>query len=510
MPSISRCIPHYQRRSYMNSATDLVYVAIFSYLILFNILNTMYADSALYHTTRQPDSYNIETLIINRIKCSFPISSQYQKTPRYICLLLMVFTVTIRNHRWIAAGAATSVLTYSGVAAIHALILYATNNRFHPQQAKTRCESIPIPGSNTQFVACAGVLDQDIAKIMHIISTVMLGALPMAAWSTTFRKSASKAIFMFWLLLLAVGHTFWPITMPDQNFHFQICSKDYVEPLPDAKFQALLLDDAWSKSFQSLALASQQVSPFFKNSSTPVCLYSCFASTTYIGRNSQDIIISPTDKLNPFVESKSQKRLGIIIFWWAYAFGALLTFFTTEKQNRLPGWIHKRVFSIKYRQLSWILIWKYLDKNIYNIVNTGQSKGNKIRTANSPIVAESHSIKRFQISVLQIIQFTIQLSAVAAFGGSILYIEISDAVSEAASMERGEQFTAVGQWSCVAVVLLVLFAAVVSRLWGASERNGKFGNIATKKIRRIQMSDEWYDEEWTGIEEWDWRVGYAS
>ncbi len=149
MSFISRCILNFQRRSHKFSATDVIYIVIFCYLILFSILNTSYVDSGLHPKVAQSNAYDIKNLTVNNVACSFPISSQYQKTPRYICYLLLIFTVIIRNHIWLAAGAAASVLTYSGVAAIHSLILFATNNILHLQQAKTRCESIPTPGSDT-------------------------------------------------------------------------------------------------------------------------------------------------------------------------------------------------------------------------------------------------------------------------------------------------------------------------------------------------------------------------
>ena len=326
----------------------------------------------------------------------------------------------------------------------------------------------------------------------------MLGALPIAAWSTTFRKSASRAILMFWLLFLALGHTFYPLTMTNQNFHFQICPKAYVEPLPKANFQAPLLDDSWSESFHSLISASQQASPFFENGSVPACLYSCFATTAYIGRSSQDIIVSTSNKPNPFVKSNSKERLAIDLFWWAYAFLALLTLFTTEKQGRLPKWVRKRVCSVEYRQQSWMSIWKCKNKNKHatNIVNKGQGRGNDTTTAKA--AAESHPMNHFQITILQLIQFITQLSSVAVFGGAILYNEMQEEVQQGALLEQ-EQFAAVGQWSCVAVVILVLFAAVVSRIWAANE-----------EIRSLEKGDERRDEEWMGVEEWEWRVGYAS
>ncbi len=511
MSFMSRCIVYFQRRSHKLSATDVIYIIIFCYLILFSILNTLYVDSGLHPKVTQPSAYDINNLVVNNVACSFPISSQYQKTPRYICYLLLIFTVTIRNHRWLAAGAAASVLTYSGVAAIHSLILFATNNRLHLPQAKTRCESIPTPGSDTQFVACAGIVDHDIAIIVRIVSNVILAALPIAAWSTTFRKSANKVILLFWLLLLAVGHTFWPLTELDQNFHFQICPKGYIEPLPKTNFQAPLLDDAWSESFRSLVLASQQASPLFENGSVPACLYSCFATTAYIGRSSQDIIAYVDDKPNPFVKSGSEQRIAVIIFWWAYAFLALLTLFTTEKQGRLPKWVHKRVYSLEYRQQSWMPIRKCKNKDIHatSIVNKGQGRGNGSITASSLATAKPHPTKHFQITILQLIQSITQLGSVAACVGSILCNEISEGVEQGTLLEQ-EQFAAVGQWGCIAVVILVLFAAVVSRIWAADEKSGGFEGVAAEEIQSLEKGDERRDKERMGMEEWDWRVGYAS
>lgn len=509
MSLISRCGLYCYRRFHKQNATAAIYIVIFSYLVLFSILITLYVDSGFRQTVAQPYTYDIKNVVVNPVECTFPISSQYQKTPRRICYLLLVFTITIRNHGWLAAGAAASVLTYSGVAAIHSLILFATNDRLRLQQAKTRCESIPTPGSDTQFVACAGILDPDVSMIMHIVSTVMLGALPMAAWSTTFRKSASKAILMFWLLLLALGHTFYPLTVTDPNFHFQICPKDYVKPLPNANFQAPLLDDTWSESFHSLVSASQQASPFFENGSVPACLYSCFATTAYIGRSSQDSIVTTTNEPNPFVKSISEQRLATVIFWWAYAFFALLTFFTTEKQGHLPKWVRKRVCSFEYRQKSWMSIWKCNNENklATTIFNKGQGRGNDTTTAKA--AAKPRPMKHFHITILQLIQSITQLSSVAAFAGATVYNEMQAGGPQEPLLEQ-EQFTAVGQWSCVAVVLLVLLAALVSRIWAADEKGRGVGSVAVEDFRSLEKGDERRDEEWIDVEEWDWRIGYAS
>ncbi len=196
--------------------TNAVYVAILIYLILYSIFNTVYLDVV----SRQPHEYDIENVAVRPIACSVPVSGQYQQTPRYICYFLLVFTVVIRNHEWLAAGAAASVLTYSGLAAIHWIILFATNSRFNMPKTKTHCESVPIPNLSTPFLACAGVNGPDQTLAMAIVSTAMFGALPTAAWSTAFRKSRSKPILIFWIFLLAVGRTFWNVITPDLNLHF--------------------------------------------------------------------------------------------------------------------------------------------------------------------------------------------------------------------------------------------------------------------------------------------------
>ena len=357
----SRYICYFRLHSHKQK--NLAYILMFSYLILYSILYSLYGGFGVHQQVAQHDTYRINNVVINRVDCYFPVSSQYEKTPRCICYLLLIFTIIIRNRGWLAVGAAASVLTYSGVAAIHSVVLFATNNRFHLQLVKSRCESLPVPGSSALFLACAGIIDPDIFIIKGIVSCIMLGALPMVAWSTTFRKSASKAILVFWLLLLGLSHLFNPLTIAEENFHFQICPKDYVEPLPRFNLQAPFLDTAWSDSFASIISASHQPSSSIKNSSVPACLYSCFATSAYVGRNTQDVIVTIPAKPSPFVKNDLQARVAIIIFWWAYALLALLTFFTIEKQDRLPRWMHKRVYCFEYYQKLWATVWMWMCKS---------------------------------------------------------------------------------------------------------------------------------------------------
>lgn len=331
----------------------------------------------------------------------------------------------------------------------------------------------------------------------------------MVAWSSTFKRSASKAILMFWLLLLAVGHTFYPLTIVHRNYHFQICPKDHVEPLPKVDYQTPFLDDAWSKSFHSLVSASQQASPFFENGSVPACIYSCFANTAYIGRSSQDIIVFGYIRPSPFNVSK--QRITVILFWWAYAFLALVTLFTTEKKGCLPKWLNNRVCSVEHRQQLLMSILNCMNNGrlATTIFRKGQDGGADSTTFRSVAVARYPPPTRFHITTLQLIQSFTQISSVAAFGGNILYNELLGDGVRRAYLEQ-ESFAAVGQWGCVAVVVLVLFAAVVGRIWAADESGGRPCSIAAEGIQSLDDWDESSEEEWMGMKEWDSRVGYAS
>ena len=297
---------HWKQRHHGQIVTKFVYVMIFIYLILFSIFNSVYID--LLSEPNQPKQYDIGNVAIN----SFFISIYNERTSRYIYYLLSIFTAVIRNHKWLTAGAATSVLTYSGVAAIHIIVLFATNNRLDLQKAKSHCETLPSLGVSTPFVACASVYDPDVGLSMTIVS------LPTVAWSTTFRRSTSKAILVFWLLLITVGHTFYPLTESNPGFNFQIFPKDYVEPLPTnfpSTFFRLVLRD----SFSLLVSTAQHSSRTPRNGSSPACIYSCFATAGYPGRKTQDITVwDGVPVQHPTIKSLAADRLDAIVFWWGY------------------------------------------------------------------------------------------------------------------------------------------------------------------------------------------------
>ena len=465
-------------------ATNAVYFMSFSYLLTFNIFNSLYCDSP---QRPLPDYSDVKNVTIKPVACWFSVSGYYERTPRYICYVLLVFTVVIRNHKWLAIGAATSVLTYSGVAAIHLIVLFATNNRLDLPKAKSYCEYLPIPGTSTPFAACTGVWDPDVSLSMSIVSIVILGALPMVVWSTTFKTSKSKAILLFWLLLLAVAHTFFPLTETNSNPSFQICPKDYTEPFPMTNYQAPFLDQSWRDSFSSLVSTPQQSSEKSGSGSWPACIYSCFATPGYLGRNTQDIIVwDGAGAQSPIIKSSVSSRSGCILFWWVYTLLAVVVFFTTKKKEWLPKWFYKLLFSVEYRQQPLLSRWKCKKITTFTI-----KRAEKSITAESSKTTTSVKI---HITVLQVVQLLTQLISIGTFCGNILNQETQNAYTW--SVLSQEPFAAIGQWGNLVVVLLVLVAAGISRIWAVTEA----GDTVIDGHRELEE----------GIEDWNSRIGYAS
>ena len=355
------------------------------------------------------------------------------------------------------------------------IVLFATNNRLNLQKGKSHCESLPTLGAGTPFVACAGVYDPDVGLSMTIVSSVMLGALTMVAWSTTLRRSTSKAILIFWLLLIAVRHTFYPLIESNPGFNFQICPKGHIETLP-ANFQAPLLDQSWRDSFSVLISTAQESSRNPRNGSSPACIYSCFATAGYSGRKTQDITVwEGVPVRDPILKDLAAHRLDAITLSWMYTLLAFLTFFTIERKGRPFNWLHKLLFLIEYRQQLLASRWRW--KIVTNIAIKGTE--DSMFTTNSSEVTTSVKIR---ITVLKVVQLLTQFVSAAIFCSNIIQREMQNAHEW--SVLSQEPFRAVGQWGNLAVVLFVLVAAGVSR-WRRERRIGLgASDMLRKSIRK--------------------------
>lgn len=80
------------------------------------------------------------------IQCSYPISSGYGHSPRYIFYLLVLVSVVARAKRWIVSVALGSVMIYSSVASIHALVYVIIRENMAPAYMFRNYETVPVLG----------------------------------------------------------------------------------------------------------------------------------------------------------------------------------------------------------------------------------------------------------------------------------------------------------------------------------------------------------------------------
>lgn len=241
---------------------------------------------------------------------------------------------------------------------------------------------------------------------------------------------------------MAIGHVFYNFIVLSRNYHFQICPANSMETLPLSQYQAPELGPQWRQSFQDLVLSQHSANPVQQ------CLYSCFDTHGYLGRTGQDIGVFPGLPSNR--ESWQANRKSAIAFWWGYLALAALTLFVDDNHRQGSHRAGTMTFS---RQLIW-------------------------------------SGKPRKVDTLASLRIFSQICGAAAYVGGVGKAAFND--YEAIPI-ADEPFSAVGQWSSVACVLLVFTAAVVCKI---SQKQGVASSVGT-------------DDE-TVVEVWDHRCGYAS
>ena len=116
----------------------------------------------------------------DEVTCIYPLSGQYAPIARYLFYALLLFGIIARRSTWLIAGALATAMTYSGTAAIHALILAITS----PKQP---------------------VLDIDLVGAWAVLTAGLFALWPVLQFSSTLRKSPFRPIFAAWALLNSVG-----------------------------------------------------------------------------------------------------------------------------------------------------------------------------------------------------------------------------------------------------------------------------------------------------------------
>ena len=115
----------------------------------------------------------------NAMVCVYPISGQYAFLPRLLFYVLTVFGLVWRHHEWLVTGALAVALTYSGSAAVHAVLL-----------ATFRHET---------------ALDLDVIPCNAILATSVLVIMPLSYYSESWRITNANVVIVAWTQLVIAG-----------------------------------------------------------------------------------------------------------------------------------------------------------------------------------------------------------------------------------------------------------------------------------------------------------------
>jgi hypothetical protein len=178
--------------------------------------------------------------------CVYAVSGQYGLLPRVLYYALLIFTVFTHRYKWLVAGAAASAMTFSGSAAIHAIILVA------------------LPRSVTSPI------DLDVFGAYAASATGLIFIIPIMSFSKSLRTLTGRVLIRVWGVLMFVG-TACAITA---------MWRPWAHESPCVTKEGNLLT-----SMDQLDVATFN------------CTYSCFDTKNVI-RGSSDVIAIPVRELN--------------------------------------------------------------------------------------------------------------------------------------------------------------------------------------------------------------------
>jgi hypothetical protein len=455
------------------------FILIISSLAAFTILSVhhLYLPNDLQRNA--PHVINTSTLAIRQVACVLPRSGQYLYQ-RYIYYGLLIATTIItivlkeKHALWLASGAAATALLYSGVAAVHQILIFGFGLG---TQRYSTCAAFPLPSTNYILPICHDLDDQDRDTACMIVGAALLAILPIAMWSMVFKKAAARPILVLWMLLMASSHVFCAVSKTETTVHYQICPADQVEDLPGLAFQATELTDVFRTTYSDTA--SNTNSSFATRNEK--CLYSCFSPHRYALRAGRDLAVLDNTKpvLNQ-IPSLSSRRLGVA-FWAIYLVCSILALLeqlqASETFRDLGYWRpFYPIIGPLHRAYPWLK----------KPVNT-RTRWREFRKIHS------RGLICVRLLVHVVFHFPRFLSAIM-FIGYIVSLEWThwDA-------PESEPFTAVGQFGAVAVVLLVAVGTLFSRL---AEPPGKVDDSSSPE-GEIELRDGTAAESHVRVEEYD-------
>lgn len=151
---------------------------------------------------------NLSYYNTQRIRCSYPVSSSYTQTPRYIYYVFILVALFGRKSAWLTSAALGLVMTLSSAAAFHGVILAAIRQNMAPAYLFEDgfSEVVQVDGptfvnhmtdellhnsttNETWLPVLPMVRDNDGNAVLTIVGAAFLVLLPMQIWSSTLRKA---------------------------------------------------------------------------------------------------------------------------------------------------------------------------------------------------------------------------------------------------------------------------------------------------------------------------------
>ena len=224
--------------------------------------------------------------------CAYAVSGQYCYAPRILYYAMVGIIVLIRRHMWLAAGASAYIMTYAGVAAVHAVILcgiHGSSTSWLPD------DRVSLEQEASVWVRGL-VLDMDTDATLAIVAVGFLMLLPLAAYSTTFQKSEAKPVLTAWGVLMLVGLIccltnlyILDTTLNGPFSQYRICNMNTADSLSSPSTLAPLGND-WNET----------VHDYFANQPTTsqACFYPCLYSSQIL-RSQSDITMIPFPDVQP-------------------------------------------------------------------------------------------------------------------------------------------------------------------------------------------------------------------
>jgi hypothetical protein len=439
-----------------------------------------YVPSPFQQTT--PAHISNPNITANAVTCGFPLSGQYGMIPITVFFVLVPLIILLRKRKWLSGGAAAWAMGYSAVSCVHLLVLFVLNNHLAEDPLRNVCNSVPL-GGGTFIEICNSVHDADYIGAGGIVAAGLLAVLPLGKWSTTFRTDEGQPILILWTLLLAAGHVFFMLVMPNPNLNYQICPAGVNESLPAFGYNAGPHDAAWDASLQAL-INNETLVP---QPGSLQCIYSCFAlPNTYLGRLSTEIGVFDAGVSNRYT-SRSFRFLGTA-FWLIYALLAVAALITSKPHDdkhpkwlqlpsKTPAWLRKITlaeqransptwcnFVVTPAHTCWQAITNntvtnFIYTNLWQPFATRLTKWNQ--QGKDP--AATHT-KGFSAKCgICLLRRLTQVLSVCSYLGFVGF-----GYAEALMLPKSEPPAAVGQWGVIAAVVLTLVAACV--IWCTTER----------------------------------------